>query len=126
MGVITTILGTLVTFIIGLLVGGLAVYVGAQLVVGKGDLWTAVWTALFGSLGWVLAMALVGWIPFLGGILGTLLGLAVYLMIVSVQYNVDWVEAAAISFVAWIAVIVVRFFLGPLLGPRGVVGVPFV
>lgn len=125
MGVITSILGSLVTFVIGLLVGGLAIYVGAQLVAGKGDFWTAVWTALFGSLGWVLAMVLVGWIPLLGGILGTLLGLAVYLTIVAVQYDVDWVEAAAIAFVAWIAVVVVRFFLGPLLG-RGVVGVPFV
>lgn len=125
MGIITTLLGSLVTFVIGLLVGGLGIYVGAQLVTGKGDFWTAVWTALFGSLGWALAMLLVGWIPFLGGLLGTLLGLAVYLTIVAIQYNVDWVEAAAIAFVAWVAVLVVRFFLGPLMG-RGVVGVPFV
>lgn len=121
---IMTVLGTLVTFVVSLLVGGLGIYVGAKLVVGKGDFWTAVWTALFGALGWALVSLLFGLIPIIGGLLGTLLGLAVYLLIVSIQYNVDWIEAAAIAVVAWIAIVVVKFLLGPLLGP-GALGVPF-
>lgn len=125
MGILTTVVGSLVTFGIGLLVGGLGIYVGAKLVVGKGDFWTAVWTALFAALGWALVSLLVGWIPVLGGLLGTVLGLAVYLLVVSIQYNVDWIEAAAIAVVAWLAVFVVRFLLGPLLGIGGAIGVPF-
>jgi|AntDeeMinimDraft_5_1070356.scaffolds.fasta_scaffold01736_1 hypothetical protein len=126
MEIIATLLGSIVTFVVGLLVGGLAIYVAAQLVVGKGDFRTAVWTAVFGALGWLLATLVVGWIPFLGGIIGTLLGLAVYLTVIAVQYDTDWVEAAAIAFVAWVSVLVARFFLAPLLGDWGVVGVPFV
>ena len=122
MGIITTLAGSILTFIVGLLVGGLGIYVGAQLVAGEGDFWTAVWTALFGSLAWAVASLLVGWIPLLGGLFGLVLGLAVYLVIISVQYDVDWTEAAAIAFVAWIAVVVVR----GILGLPGIVGVPFV
>lgn len=125
MALITTVIGSLVTFLVSLLVGGLGIYVGAKLVVGKGDFWTAVWTALFAALGSTLVSLLVGWIPLLGGLLGTILGLIIYLLIVSIQYNVDWIEAAAIAVVAWIAVLVVRFLLGPLLGPGGAIGVPF-
>jgi hypothetical protein len=125
MGIITSLIGSVVTFVVGLLVGGVGIYAGARLVVGKGDFWTAVWTAVFGALGWVVVALLFGWIPFLGGLIETVLGLAVYLVIVSVQYDVDWTEAAAISVVAWVAVLVATFFLGSLLGPRGVVGVPF-
>ncbi|SFR98557.1 hypothetical protein SAMN05216559_2055 [Halomicrobium zhouii] len=127
MEIIATVLGSIVTFVVGLLVGGLAIFVAAQLVVGKGDFRTAVWTAVFGALGWLVATLVVGWIPFhIGSILGTLLGLAVYLTVIAVQYDTDWVEAAAIAFVAWVSVLVARFFLAPLLGDWGVVGVPFV
>jgi len=66
---------------------------------------------VFGALGWLLATLVVGWIPFLGGIIGTLLGLAVYLTVIAVQYDTDWVGAAAIAFVAWVSVLVARFFL---------------
>lgn len=121
MGIITTVLGSIVTFVVGLLVGGLGIYVGSQLVAGKGDFETAVWTALLASVAWALVTILVGWIPLLGGLLGLVLGLVVYLGVISVQYDVDWTEAAAIAVVAWLAVVVVRFFL-----PLGAVGVPFV
>lgn len=126
MGIITTVLGSLVTFVVGLLVGGLGVYVGSQMVTGRGDFGTALWTALFGSLAWALATFLLGWIPLLGPLLGLILGLVLYLGVISVQYEADFAEAAAIALVAWLAVVVVRFFLGFLLGPIGAVGVPFV
>lgn len=125
MAIITSVLGALVTFAVGLLAGGLGVYVGARLVAGEGDFWTAVWTALFGSLAWAVATLLVGWVPLLGSLLGLVLGLLLYLGVISVQYDVDFAEAAAIAFVAWITVVVVRLFLSPLLGPFGAIGVPF-
>lgn len=120
MGIISTVIGSLVVFVVSLLVGGLGIYVGSQLVANRGDFRTAVWTALFGSLGWTVVALLVGWIPVLGDLLGLLLGLGVYLTIVTVQYDVDWVEAAAITLVAWVSVVVVGTFLGPI----GVVGIP--
>lgn len=121
MGIVSTVIGSIVVFVVSLLVGGLGIYVGSQLIANKGDFRTAVWTAFFGALGWAMVTLLVGWIPILGDLFGLLLGLGVYLTIVTVQYDVDWTEAAAITLIAWVSVAVVGLFLGPI----GVIGVPF-
>lgn len=125
MEIITSVLGGLVAFVVGLLVGGVGVYVGAGLVTGDREFATALWAALLGSLAWAAGSLLVGWVPLLGGLFGLVLGLLLYLGVIGLLYDVDWTEAAAIAFVAWVAVVVVRALLGPLLGPFGAVGVPF-
>jgi len=125
MGIITTIVGSLVTLVVSLLVGGLGIYVGAMLVTGDDDFETALWTASLGSLAWVLTSLVLGWISLLGGLLSLVIGLALYLGVISMQYDADWVQAAAIAFVAWIAVVVVRTLIAPLIGPFGAIGVPF-
>jgi len=113
------VLGTIVTFVVSLLIGGLGIYVGARFVTGTGDFERAVWTALFGAVGWTVVSLLVGWISFLGGLIPTLLGFAVYLAIIDARYPGGWVDAAGIALVAWIASVVVLTLVSPLL-PAGV------
>lgn len=125
MGVISSVLGGLVTFVVGLLVGGVGIYVGAMLVTGEDEFGTALWTALFASLAWAVATLLVGWIPLLGGLFGLALGLLFYLGVISVQYDVDLASAAVIALVAWVAVLLVRAVVSPIVGPATAPFVPF-
>lgn len=113
------VLGTLVTFVVSLLVGGLGIYVGARLVTGSGDYEQALVTAVLGSLGWTLIDLLVGWVPFLGGLLAAILGFVVYLGIIDWRYPGGVIEAAAIALVAWLAGAVVLFLVSPFV-PGGV------
>ncbi len=125
MGVISGLITSVVLFVISLVIGAGAIYAGGYLVSGTDDRRKAVWTALFCALGWGLISLVFGWIPVLGGLLVTVLGFAVYVGVINTQYPGDWVEAAAIGFVAWIAARVVMIVLGPLLGV-GALGVPWV
>lgn len=123
--VLGSVLGSVVTFVISLLIGGLGIYVGAQALTGKGDFERAVWTALLGALGWAVVSLVVGWIPVLGGLFATVLGFAVYLAIINSRYPGGWVKAAGIALIAWIAAVVVLTIVGivfPGVGALGVAG----
>jgi len=56
--VLGNVLGSVVTFVISLLVGGIGIYAGARVMTGRGDFERAVWTALFAALG----IALIAWL----------------------------------------------------------------
>jgi len=117
MGLITG----LVTFVVGVLVGGIGIYVGAELVGGGSSYEKAVTAAIFGSLVWALVGTFFGWIP----LLGPALTFVAYLGVLNVMYDGGWVEAAAIAVVAWLTLVVVFTVLGPLgLGVFSGVGVP--
>jgi hypothetical protein len=110
----------LVTFVLGALVGGFGIYVGARLVAGSGSYAEAVTTALVGAVVWALVGTFFGWVPFLGPVV-TLLA---YLTVLKLAVGVSWLEAAAIALVAWATVFAVFLVLGPLLGVFNAVGVP--
>lgn len=111
----------LITFVVGVLVGGVGIYVGAELVGDGGSYEKAVTTAIFGSLVWALVGTFLGWVPLLGPILTFL----AYLGVLNVMYDGGWVEAAAIAVVAWLTLVVVFTLLGPLgFGVFSGVGVP--
>jgi hypothetical protein len=114
--VVSSALGSVVTFVISLLVGGLGIYVGARVMTGRADFERAVWTALFTALGVAIVSLVVGWIPLLGGILATVLGFVVYLGIINWRYPGGWIDAAGIALIAWIAAVVVLTLLGPIVG----------
>lgn len=115
MGIITSVVGAVVTFVVGLLVSGVGFYVGGLLVTGEDDFWQAAWTALFASLGWAIVTfvvsLLVGWIPLLGGLVAIALGLVVYLGVVNSQYDGGWSEAAIIALIGWVVAALVRFLI---------------
>jgi len=117
MGLITS----LITFVIGALVGGLGIYVGAQLITGKGSYEQAVTAAIIGALVWTLVGTFLGWIP----LLGPILTFGAYLAVLNVFYPGGWIDAAGIAIVAWIVLVAVFTVLGPLgLGVFSGVGVP--
>lgn len=104
------LVASLVTFLIGALVGGLGIYIGAALIAGRGDYEHAVWTAIIGSFVWAVVGTLFGWIP----LLGPGLTLIAYLVVISWRYGVGLVQAAGIALVAWLALLGVFLLLSPV------------
>ncbi|ACV46539.1 MULTISPECIES: hypothetical protein [Halomicrobium] len=125
--VLAGLVGSVVTFLVSLLIGGLGIYVGARVMTGDGDFERAVWTALFAALGVGVVSLLVGWIPLLGGLLATVLGFLVYLGIINWRYPGGWIDAAGIALIAWLASVIVLTLVSRLLpggvGALGVAGV---
>ena len=99
--------GSIVGFLVSLLVGALGIYVAGRVVADAGSYTYAIVTALIGSLVWFL-VALV--VPFVGSILA----LVAYLWIINSRYPGGWGTAAAIALVAWAATVAVVYLLALL------------
>ncbi|WP_255171699.1 hypothetical protein [Natrononativus amylolyticus] len=115
------LIDTLVVFIVSLLIGALGIYVGARVIVDTDDYTYAIITALLGAIVWGVVGFFFGWIP----LLGPLLVLIAYLAVVNARYPGGWVQAAAITIIAWLSVLIVLYVLA-VLGVTGfeAVGVP--
>lgn len=111
------ILGGVVSFVVALLVGGLAIYVAARVVKDVDDYRRALVTAVLGAVGW----ALVSWIP----LIGTLVALVVWVGVINWRYPGGWKDAAIIGVVAWVAALVILFVVDTVFGLGiGAFGVP--
>lgn len=107
----------LVTFAASLLVGGVAVHLGASLASDGRGLGHAVLTALLGAVVW----ALLEPIPLLGGLLAAL----AWVGVVKWRYRGGWLRAGAIGVVAWVAAVVVLAALELVgVGAVSALGVP--
>ena len=106
---VSSIVGSILAFVIALLIGGLAIYISARLVVDVDDYSHAVITALIGAIAW----ALVAWIP---TIIGTVLALIVWIGVINWRYPGGWGQAAVIGIVAWLAALVILFAINLVLG----------
>jgi hypothetical protein len=89
---------TFATFVVSLLVGGLALAVGQRLVVGEADLVGATATAAIGAVAW----AIVDGVP----LIGPLLALAAWLAIIHWRFDAGWFGSAVIGGVAWVTAVV--------------------
>ena len=116
-----SLIGSLVTFVVGLLVGGLAIFIAAAVVTGTRDYSHAVFTALFGAIVWGLSALLLSWIP----LIGDFIPLIAWVWLIRRRYRTSWVHAGIIGFVAWASAILVLAVL-PFAGITDAVGVPFV
>ena len=115
------LLDSLVVFLVSLLIGALGIYVGARVIVDTEDYTYAIITALLGAIVWGVVGFFFGWIP----LLGPLLVFVAYLTVVNVRYPGGWVQAAGITIIAWLSVLIVLYVLA-LVGVTGfeAVGVP--
>ena len=114
---VVPIIGGLIAFVVALLVGGLAIYLSARVVVDVDDYRRAVVTALIGAVAW----ALTSWIP----LIGTLVALVVWVGVINWRYPGGWVKAAIIGAGAWVAALVILFVLNSVLSLGiGAFGVP--
>lgn len=110
-------IGSIVAFVVALLVGGLAIYLSARFVVDVDDYRHALITAILGAIGW----ALTAWIP----LIGPLIALVVWIGVINWRYPGGWVKAAVIGGGAWIAALVVLFVVNGVLGLGvGAFGIP--
>lgn len=111
------ILGSVVAFVIALLVGGLAIFISANAIVGVKDYSHAVITAFVGAIAW----ALTAWIP----LIGPLIALVVWVGVINWRYPGGWIKAAMIGIVAWLAALVILFVTNAVFGLGiGAFGVP--
>lgn len=112
---------SLIVFVVSLLIGAVGIYAGAKVVVDAEDYTYALITALLGAIIWAVVGFFFGWVP----LLGPLLVLLAYLAVVNARYPGGWVDAAAITIVAWLSVLIVLYVLA-LIGVTGfdAVGVP--
>lgn len=114
------VLGSLLSFVVGLLVGGLAIHVAATLIVGSSTYEKAIVTAAIASIAWALTSLFLGWIP----LLGPAVVLVVYIGIINMQYRGGWLKAAGIGLTAWVASLLVLMLLSVVGIGVEVVGVP--
>lgn len=111
-------IGSIVGWLLGLVVGGFALFVAGQFVAGEGDVEHALGTALVGTVVW----AVLSWIP----VVGILLAPLGWLGVVKVRYPGDWADAITVAVVAWLVALAGLFVLSVLgLGGFDAVGVPF-
>src|SRR6056297_2143210 len=109
--------GSIVAFVVALLVGGLAIYVSARVVADVDDYGRAVVTALLGALGW----AVVSWIP----LIGPIVALVVWIGVLKWRYPGGWGTAAVMGVVAWVAALLILFVVNAAFGVGiGAFGVP--
>lgn len=112
----------LIGFVVGLLVGGVALAAGARVAVyrdlyGSADVQRAVVTALLGAVVW----ALFAWIP----LVGTLLAFVGWLALLNYRYPGGWTRAAILAVAAWAVAVVILAALELVgLGGLSAVGVP--
>ncbi|MFW5917445.1 MAG: hypothetical protein ACOCRD_03440 [Halorubrum sp.] len=116
-----TLIGSVVTFVVGLLVGGLAIFIAAAVVTDTRDYGHAVFTALFGAIVWALAAFFLSWIP----IVGEFAPLVAWIWLIRRRYDTAWIPAGIIGFIAWTSAVLVLAVL-PFAGVTDAVGVPFV
>jgi hypothetical protein len=111
----------IIVFVVSLLIGAFGIFVGAKLIVDTEDYSYAFITALVGAIVWAVVGLFFGWIP----LLGPLLVFVAYLGVINARYPGGWVDAAAITVVAWLSVLVVLYALA-FLGVTGfeAAGVP--
>ncbi|ELZ19475.1 hypothetical protein [Natrinema limicola] len=113
------LIGPLVAFLVALLVGGLAIFISARVVVDVDNYSHALVTALLGAITW----ALTSWVP----LLGPILALIAWIWVINWRYPGGWGTAAVIGLVAWLAALVILFVLNAVfrlgVGAFGVPGV---
>ncbi|MFW5919563.1 MAG: hypothetical protein ACOCSF_05125 [Halanaeroarchaeum sp.] len=98
-------------FLVSLLVGVVAIRLGARLLVDRDTGYRrATMTALIGALVYAVVGLVFGWIPFLG----PFLMLLAWVGVINWQYPGGWGTAIGIGFVAWIAAIVILFALSSI------------
>ncbi len=90
-------------FLVGLVIGGIGIYIGARAVTGADGYRHAIVTALIGALVW----AIFGIIP----IIGPVLALLAWIAVINARYEGGWVDAVLIGLTAWLSTLVILYIL---------------
>lgn len=101
------LLDQILYFFASLMIGGIGVYTGARIVIGKKDYGFAVLTALFAALVWSVTSSFFSNIPFIGP--ATVL--LAWLGAIRWRYRTSWFDTLLISLLAWSASLIVLYLL---------------
>jgi len=115
------LIDSIIVFVIGLVIGGIGIYVGGRVITGEEDYGYAIGTAFIGAIVWALVGFLFGGIP---GI-GPALALIAWIWIINMRYSGGWLNAGLIGAISWVTVIIVLSVLASLgIGGFEAIGVP--
>lgn len=106
----------LLALVVGVLLGGLAIYAATRVLAGEASIERSLVTALAGALAW----ALVAWIPLVGG----LLALVAWIGVINWRTPGGWIRATLVGVGAWAAAVVAIAALELVGLHASVVGVP--
>ncbi|MFA9516856.1 hypothetical protein ACERIT_06520 [Halopenitus sp. H-Gu1] len=102
------VLGTVVSFLVALLVGGLAIYISGRVIVDVDDYSYAVVTAVIGAIAWAIGSL----IP----LIGSVVALVAWIWVIKWRYPGGWTDAAIMGLVAWLAALIIIIILNSILG----------
>lgn len=105
---VVPLVGGLISFVIALLIGGLAIHISARVVVDVDDYSHAVVTAIIGAVAW----AVTSWIP----LLGPVIALVVWVGVIRWRYPGGWTKAAIIGVGAWLSALLILLVVNSVLG----------
>ncbi len=101
------------TFIVGLVISTIIIYVTTKLLFGQhGGVGRAFVTALIGTLIYFVAYYIFG-----KGVISSLIGGIIWLIALKVLYNIGWSKAFMIAVVVWISATLIGFLLPTVPGP---------
>lgn len=115
---------SILVLVVSILVGGLAIHVGAAFAFASRDYAHAIVTAVLGALAWAVVNYLFTELA-LAGNLSSLIALIVWIGVVGWRYETGWLRAGVIGIFAWLAAIVALAVLDLLgVGGIGAYGIP--
>lgn len=101
------VIGLIVSFVVALLIGGLAIYISARVITDVDDYSYAIVTAFVGAIAWAIGSL----VP----LIGSVIALIAWIWVIKWRYPGGWMAAILIGFVAWLAALVVIFVLNAVL-----------
>jgi len=105
-------LTTAISFVIGLIVSGIIIYIVTKLFRAKEGLVRAFITAIIGAIVYSITYFLLG-----NGIWAAIIGGIVWLLALRALYDIGWLKAFLIAIAVWIVTAIVGILLPTLPGP---------
>lgn len=117
---------SILVLVVSILIGGLAIHVGAAFALASRNYAHAIVTAVLGALAWAVVNYLFTAVDVAPG-LSALVALLVWIGVIGWRYGTGWLRAGMIGLFAWLAAIATLLVLSALgvdgLGAYGVPGV---
>ncbi len=115
---------SILVLVVSILVGGLAIHVGATFALTSRNYSHAIVTAVLGALAWAAVNFLFTELSIAGN-LSSLVALVVWVGVVGWRYDTGWLRAAVIGCFAWLGAVVTLALLDFLgVGGIGAYGIP--
>jgi hypothetical protein len=106
------IVGTLLTFVIALIISTVIIYVIVKFFGEREGIFTAILAALVGTVIYTVLYALMG-----QGLLAAFIAGIAWLLALQVLYKIGWLKSLLIAVAIWIVTTIVGWLLPTLTGP---------